>query len=285
MNKQENLELKTIFDELRKGNKKIIEKLYQKYYKMIYGIVFSILKNKDDSEDVVQVVFSKLYEIDKEKMPKDNEATWLYSVTKNETLMFLRNKNQYYDIETLYNIENGSNDIDKLIDKESYNQLIDKLDNKEKEIISLKVLSGLSFNQISELLGEPIGTIKWRYYKSIYALKIMLSNLGMFVITFILGITTFKQTKKSEDIIIKDEITEDSATTTDKENNKEFFENDIESDKTQENIIVQEPVTVHNTNYLGYGILSVSSVFFVITIIFVIILRKHQLKLNKKSSK
>lgn len=49
---------------------------------MIYGIAFSILKNKEDSEDVVQIVFSKLYVLDKEKLPKEKEATWLYSVTK-----------------------------------------------------------------------------------------------------------------------------------------------------------------------------------------------------------
>jgi len=44
---------------------------------VIYGIAFSILKNKEDSEDVVQIVFSKLYVLDKEKLPKEKEATWL----------------------------------------------------------------------------------------------------------------------------------------------------------------------------------------------------------------
>ena len=83
-----------------------------------------------------------------------------------------------------------------MIDRENYNQLINKLDSKEKEIVSLKVISNFSFKQISELLGEPIGTVKWRYYKSIYALRIMLSNLGMFIVTFILGIASFKQSNK-----------------------------------------------------------------------------------------
>ena len=82
MEKQK-LEIKEIINELKKGNKKVIEDLYKKYYKMVYGVAFSILKNKEDSEDIVQIVFSKLYEIDKEKMPKDKEATWLYAVIKN----------------------------------------------------------------------------------------------------------------------------------------------------------------------------------------------------------
>lgn len=296
MKKQE-LEIKEIFNELKKGNKKVIEDLYKKYYKMVYGVAFSILKNKEDSEDIVQIVFSKLYEIDKEKMPKDKEATWLYAVTKNETLMFLRKKKYHYDIETVYNIENDNNELDKIIDKESYNQLINKLNSKEKEIVSLKILANLSFEQISILLGEPTGTIKWRYYKAIYTLKIMLSNLGMSIITFILGIFTIKQTKKGGSQIIENEIGEDSQATTDIiENQNGSFENNIssntfentlssENEQIQENIGIPDVETNHSVNYLGYGLLSISAIFFIITIIFLIILKKYQLKLKRKTSK
>lgn len=291
MRNQEKVELKNIFNELKKGNKNVIEELYKKYNKMIYGIAFSILKNKEDSEDIVQTVFQKLYTIDKDKMPKDKEATWLYAVTKNEALLFLRKKNDTYDIEKVYNIVNEDNEINKLIDRESYNQLINKLDSKEKEVVSLKIISNLSFSQISELLGEPVGTVKWRYYKSIYALKIMLSNLGMFIVTFVLGIATFNQTKKSSDTEMKQEandILED----------KENISNDTESNKSEnkmedvntdneihQDIIVEEPIINNNVNYLGYGIMGVSSIFLALTIIFAIILKKHQLNSRKKSSK
>ena len=292
MKKQEKVELKNIFNELKKGNKNAIEELYKKYNKMIYGIAFSILKNKEDSEDIVQTVFQKLYTIDKDKMPKDKEATWLYAVTKNETLLLLRKKQDTYDIEKIYNIANEDNEINKLIDRESYNQLINKLDSKEKEVVSLKIISNLSFSQISELLGEPVGTVKWRYYKSIYALKIMLSNLGMFVVSFILGITTFKQSKKSSDAEMKQEASDDSVQ--DKENiyddtesnkSEDLKEEILTDDEIHQDIIVEEPIINNNVNYLGYGIMGVSSIFLTLTIIFAIILKKHQLNSRKKSSK
>lgn len=291
MRNQEKVELKNIFNELKKGNKNVIEELYKKYNKMIYGIAFSILKNKEDSEDIVQTVFQKLYTIDKDKMPKDKEATWLYAVTKNETLLLLRKKNDTYDIEKVYNIANEDNEINKLIDRESYNQLINKLDSKEKEVVSLKIISNLSFTQISELLGEPVGTVKWRYYKSIYALKIMLSNLGMFIVTFVLGITTFNQTKKSSDAEMKQEandIVEDKENiSSDTESSKsENVMEDVNTDnEIHQDIIVEEPITNNNVNYLGYGIMGVSGIFLALTIIFAIFLKKHQLNSRKKSSK
>ena len=56
MGNKEKEELKRIFYELKTGNKHVIEELYKKYYKIVYGIAFSILKNKEDSEDIVQKV-------------------------------------------------------------------------------------------------------------------------------------------------------------------------------------------------------------------------------------
>ena len=303
MKKQEREELKAIFNELRNGKKEVIENLYKKYDKLIYGVSFSILKNKDDSEDVVQTVFSKLYTIDQDKFPKDKEATWLYTVTKNEALLLLRKKGDSYDLEKVYNIEKQNNEINELIDRENYNQLINKLDNKEKEVVSLKVVSNFSFKQISELLGEPIGTVKWRYYKSIYALRIMLSNLGMFIVTFIIGMASFKQTKKKSDSVMqqedknekeenindgfKEENIENSFKDEHIMNKVEKEENDeIKIDEEiKENTTTNEPIIESNSNYFGYGIMSISAVFLTLTIIFAIILKKHQLNSRKKSSK
>ena len=197
MKNEDKNELKQLFRALKNGNEKIIDKLYSKYSKIVYGIAFSMLKNKDDAEDMVQIVFSKLLTLDKEKLPKDNEASWLYSVTKNETLLILRNKKNNINLEDIYYVEDTNNEIEKIINIDTYNRLISKLSNKEKEIISMKIISNLTFQEISELLGEPIGTVKWKYYKSIYALRIILSNLGMFIVTFTLGIVTFKNSRKT----------------------------------------------------------------------------------------
>lgn len=78
MNKKE---LKSIFLKIKKDDKKGIEELYSKYHKMVYGIAFSILKNKEDAEDIMQIVFAKIQELDKTKLPEDKEMTWLYTLT------------------------------------------------------------------------------------------------------------------------------------------------------------------------------------------------------------
>ena len=90
MEKIKKQDIHLIFQQIRNGDTSKLNDLYSKYNKLIYGIAFSILKNKEDSEDIVQIVFAKIFEMDKEKLPTNNETSSLYSLTKNETPNYLR---------------------------------------------------------------------------------------------------------------------------------------------------------------------------------------------------
>lgn len=292
-------ELKELFIEIKYGNKIAFEKLYNNYNKLIYSIAYSILKNKQDAEDVVQIVFEKLYLIDKEKLPNRNESSWLYSITKNETINYLKRNKNNIDLDSIYNIEDDNNEINKIIDQDNYNRLISKLNNKEKEIISLKIVSNLSFEEIGKLLKEPTGTIKWRYYKAVNTLKILLSNLGMFIITFVIGIKTLFNKKASDkveqDRTIRNNTPEQTGENTNAETKKgqENLKDEVKSDvsesldkETRNEInIVSQPTNTEIINNSGVCILSISFIFLIITIIFSIIFAKYQLKSRKKLSK
>lgn len=284
-------ELRELFIEIKYGNNIAFEKLYKNYKNLVYKIAYSILKNSYDSDDIAQIVFEKIYSIDKDKLPTRNESSWLYSVTKNETINYLNKKKNHIELEEIYEIEDNNNEINELINKDSYNRLIGKLNENEKEIISLKILSNLSFKEIAKLLNKPTGTIKWIYYKSINTLKLLLSNLAMFIISFISSCFAMKNRKKLSPKLnvnesnqtkeeIKDEITEDKELLQD--NKKSTITND-KSSQMQESVIEEVP-NISN-NYLSISLIGVSTIFFILTIIFSIIFTKHQLKRRKKLSK
>lgn len=301
MKKQDKNEINQLFKEFKSGNRDALEEIYNKYQKVIYGIAFGILKNKDDAEDIVQSVFIKLHTLDNDKLPENNIPSWMYTFTKNEALQFLRKQKNNIDLDSIYDLEDTDSEINKLIDKENYNNLISNLSSKEKEIISLKIISNLSFEQISEILGEKTGTIKWRYYKAIYNLKLILSNLSMSIVAFIIGIATFKQAKSSpaiepeqkepEQDVTNNQISKPQGTIgedNDEELKSELQEtqnttNQFQDNTETENIIIEEPIVHQNSNFVGVGFLGISFIFFIATI--VIIFKKYQLKLRKKSSK
>lgn len=300
MNKIDEKELRELFIEIKHNNKIAYERLYTKYNKLVYGIAFSILKNREDSEDIVQIVFTKLYKIDKSKLPDSKEASWLYIMTRNEAITYLRKKNDSIDLESIYDIEDKDNEINNIIDKVQFNKLISGLNDKEKQIISLKILANLSFDEIGKLLGEPTGTIKWRYYKGVRTLKLLLSNLGMFIVTCVIGIKTLHNKKISDkvgqEVTIKDNQIEQNQENISKETTKSEIQESLKDETTSntnksqnenlnEEIIIPEQPNEKQLNNYGIGILSISSIFLIITITFTIIFLKYQLKRNKKTSK
>ena len=89
MNQINKEKLHTIFTNLKQSNKNF-EEFYKNYYNLIYKISFYIIKNKEQAEDISQNVFIKIYNMPKEKIPTEGEASWLYTVTKNETINYIK---------------------------------------------------------------------------------------------------------------------------------------------------------------------------------------------------
>lgn len=280
-------ELKELFNQIKSNDDTAFEEFYTKYNKLIYKIAFSILKNKSDAEDITQIVFEKIYSMDKENLPTKNETSWIYSVTKNETLNYFKSNRNNINLDNIYEIEDNNQEISKIIDQENYNRLISKLNDNEKEIISLKIISNFSFEEIGKILNMPTGTVKWRYYKAINTLKLLLSNLTMFIISFISSIYALKSTKKIISPIQEENVIENIVIAAD-ENQKQQYE---KSENTQQNSQEEINTTIigetneNEVNYPAIGLMGISTVFLMLTIIFSIIFAKYQLKLKKNLSK
>lgn len=280
------------------GFETCFQELYEKYNMLIFKIAYSITKNKEDSEDVVQSVFSKIYTMPKESLPSRHFFSWLYSISKNESISLLRKKKNAIDLDSIYEITDNNDELNNIIDSLEFNRIIDGLNDRDKEIISLKILTNLSFSEISALLNEPSGTIKWRYYKSIHSLKLTISSLGMSVLAFIIGLKLLFTPKKS---FTENQKFANSETKPDNSNNrsepqksenlklqdsdtlnKTFTNNNID-EKTQTEVEISSDTNSSiNINYYSIGFFSVSAIFLIIFSFFLI---KHQLKLKSKTSK
>ena len=275
--------------------------LYKNYHKLVYGIAFSILKNKDDSEDVSQSVFAKIYKLSKSKLPDKSESSWLYSVTKNETITYLRKKNKEINLDDDYNIYNlqiENDDIKEIENIDAYKRTIKTLSPKEQEIISLKILSGLSFREISKVLNMPIGTVQWNYYKAIHSLQLLLGNISMFVITITLYLLINRnKTKRSDEInmsAINEEIVNGAETNITTENSTVLDNTVTNEEKTQqqskpdENVEciqseTREEQSIFLNSKIYISLLTLSMIFLIFIIIFAINCFKYYY--NKKNTK
>ena len=287
-------ELHELFQGIKQGSRTAFEVLYKRYNQLVYKIAFSIIKNKENSEDIMQNVFTKIFELPEIKLPDNKEASWLYTVTKNETITKLRKLKEDIDIDSIYNMATDCKDIENIIDNDKYNRIIDKLDKKEQEIVSLKILGQLSFKEIARLMNMPIGTVQWHYYKALDNIKILIGNMTMFIITTVLYLKNkLIKVEMSQDIeennVIQEDSEEEEKTSQDSTENSEQLENE-RIENVEENTQISENIEIDTKNTLLNNVenkilLGSSTLFLILTIIFSIICIKYQQNKKKKTSK
>lgn len=266
-----------------------IETLYQNYHKLIYGICYSILKNTEDSQDVMQLVFIKLLQLPKEKLPTTNEASWLYTVTKHEALSYIRGKKKTVSIEEVILPIANETPIEEIEDKDSFEKAIQGLNEKEKEVVSLKILCNLTFKEIGEMLEIPTATAQWRYYKALHTLKLLFTNMGMFIVSlFTYRLVTKKTKQESTNTIQQNTVEENEGIANDKLKNEIDMESSKQDNTIQE--VENKPITLQPEKEVTYdvlenGILGLCTIFLIISLIFFIIFLKHQQNKKRKSSK
>lgn len=269
-------EIHNIFQKIKIGEKEAIEELYVKYQKIIISISYSIVKDFNIAEEISQMVFLKILQNSTEKIPNNNEASWLYTVTKNQTIDYIKKQHNNINIEDVYDIPDKDNKINEIIDMDNFNKMIAGLEVKEKEIISLRVLADFSFKEIGLMLNMPIATVQWKYYKSVHTLKLLISNLSMFIISLLLYINS--KNKNEERISPKNKTNEDNY-----KSFSNFEPSALDGYATQSETSTMQSLLFSNKYELS--LFSISAIFLILTIIFGIIFTKHQQKRHHKSSK
>lgn len=98
------VEIHNVFQKIKSGEKTAIEELYVKYQKLVINISFSIVKDKNIAEEISQMIFLKILQSPIENIPNNNELSWIYTITKNQTIDYLRKQHNDINIDTIYNV-------------------------------------------------------------------------------------------------------------------------------------------------------------------------------------
>ena len=290
-------------EESEEKKKIIFDELYKKYSKFVYKIAFSILKNEEDSNDIMQKVFLKIYKMKKQNLPSSGEMSWIYTVTKNETLNYLKKRyNKDISLDEVSDISKESLEMQKVLEREKINRLLKNLKNEEKEIVKLKILGDFSFREIAKMLNKSESTVKWKYYKSLNIIKILFTNIFICIISVSIFIKL--RNKNSEINIGKNDnqdLTNVTIDTSKKEN--QLIEDSTilgeqinKQENSRENMLqyyqgldnessLNEEIQIEdqNVNYDNIiGIQLIPLIIFIISFIFVLICTFTFIKIFKK---
>jgi len=147
--------------------------LYQQYSDALYGIILRILKRQEDAEEVLQVVFLKIWNnIDSYSETKATLFTWMAQIARNAAIDRSRLKSFEMDNNTRsFDVSESELKTDSHVSGIDINALIKDMPEKYRLLIDKMFLQGYTQQEISDDLEIPLGTVKTRLREAISQLR------------------------------------------------------------------------------------------------------------------
>src|SRR5574344_1721812 len=183
-----------ILNDLNRGDKKAFTYVFNRYYRPLYAVAFRYLKSEDAAMDAVQETFMRLWEKRDSLAFDTNLRSLLFTILKNLILNEIRHNTIVYerqyelaqmDSENVYNMNEA---YDRKETRELLFKYIQKLPQQQRKVCLMKIVQGLTNQEIADKLNLALPTVKLHYSQALKKLRNELYSLFLviFVIVIIL---------------------------------------------------------------------------------------------------
>jgi RNA polymerase sigma factor (sigma-70 family) len=160
-----------LIEDCLNGNKDKFSELVNRYKKLIYSVVYNMINDKQEINDISQEVFVRIYKALDRYNPEYKFSTWSVKIATNYCLDVLRKKKaEFVPIDDMADISSDADTPESIYIKKERRFLIHKavleLPDKYRIPIVLYHQNGLSYEEMSEVLNEPMSIIKNRLYRA-----------------------------------------------------------------------------------------------------------------------
>ena len=177
-----------LFILIRKRDKEAFSMIYQKYHRYLFALALKYLKDTHLAEDAVQHVFVKLWESTRDIHIEINLKNYLYTMTKNYILNFIRDHREMVSLNYV-NAQvdvSGQEDIQQAMEDRQMQDIlykgIEQLPPQKKEVCKRKLETDDSNQQIAEKMGISVHTVKSHYQESLKLLRGYFENIRMILL-------------------------------------------------------------------------------------------------------
>ena len=170
---------------VQQGDRDAFRDLYERYRDRVYNIIFYSMGDESRAEDVLQIVFVKIYTGLPSFRFEASFATWIYRIAVNESLNQQRGrKSHHIPFEALLGsdeeLDSGSAADLRHADgerREIVHRAVMELSPKLRAVVALKYLDGLSYEEIASVLECSPGTVASRLNRALSELEARLRPL------------------------------------------------------------------------------------------------------------
>jgi RNA polymerase sigma-70 factor (ECF subfamily) len=162
-----------------KGDQQAFAEIVDLYKDKIFHLAYRMLNNRHEAEDVVQETFLRVFKNLDRYDPNQKFSTWIYRIGTNLCIDRLRKRKPTYSLDADMNDQEGldgyslipsvdqtpESELLMSVTKQLVYNAIDSLPSKYKSVMILRYLQELSLQEISDVLGMPVTTIKTRVHR------------------------------------------------------------------------------------------------------------------------
>lgn len=140
--------------------------LYDMYAKSLFAVISVLIKNTEETEDVLQEVFVKIWKnLDSYNENKGRFYTWIINIARNTSIDRLRSKNfnisqKNLSLDNFVNLLEDNNKLINKVDGIGLQEFIKRLKPKCIQIIDLLFFKGYTQQEAADELEIPLGTVK-----------------------------------------------------------------------------------------------------------------------------
>jgi RNA polymerase sigma-70 factor (ECF subfamily) len=168
------------------------DQLVERYHRQIANFVFRMVGNYETALDLTQEVFIKVYSSLGRYNPEFKFSTWIYKIASNTAIDYLRK--QSVTVSPLYMVSGDDEEFELPIPAKGpsperalertersaqIEEAISKLPPRYRELIVLRHVSEFSYDEIAEVTGLPLGTVKNRIFRAREAMRKHLIRMGI----------------------------------------------------------------------------------------------------------
>lgn len=165
-----------------KTQNQAFQRLLQDYQRPLYNHIRNIVLSHDDTDDVLQNTFVKIFQNLKNFKGESKLFSWMYRIATNEALTFLKQKSKVSGIssEKLQNKTLDNLEADVFFDGNEIQIKLQKaialLPEKQQLIFKMKYFEELKYEEISEILGTSVGGLKASYHIAVKKIEAFVST-------------------------------------------------------------------------------------------------------------
>ena len=171
------------------GRRDAFGELVNRYQARLYNSAIRLVDHPEDAADVVQESFLNAYQALHSFKGDSEFFTWLYRIAFNTAISLKRKKRAAVSLDAAGSVGGLEPDdpseyvkpgaaLERTEDERQLQDAINRLSHEHREVIVLKEIEGLKYEDIAEILAVPIGTIRSRLHRARLELRDLLNPDG-----------------------------------------------------------------------------------------------------------